>query len=126
MITAIFEAATGIAVMLAPSRAAFLLLGSPLDSPAALVIGRVLGIALFSLGAACWSTPIGSSGRSAAGLITAMLIYNVSVAVLFCYARFGQGLAGVGLLPAAIAHSALAVWCVVGLASQSPGEKTGH
>ncbi len=123
-ITAVFEAATGIAVVLAPSRAALLLLGSPLDSPAAVVIARVLGAALFSLGTACWFARTEAPGRSSAGLIGAMLIYNVPVAVLLGYARVALGMSGVGLLPAAIAHSALAVWCVVGLANQSPGEKT--
>ena len=45
--TAIVEAATGIALFFAPSWLVLVLLGSPLDSPASLTIGRVLGAALF-------------------------------------------------------------------------------
>ena len=53
--SAAFEGATGVALLVAPSSVVLLLLGSPFDSPADMVIGRVLGAALFSLGAACWS-----------------------------------------------------------------------
>ena len=53
-ITAALEAGTGVALAVTPSAVVLALLGSPLDSPVGLVIGRVLGAALFSLGAACW------------------------------------------------------------------------
>ncbi len=50
------EAGTGVALALAlaPSVIVLVLLGSALDSPAGLLIARVRGAALFSLGAACW------------------------------------------------------------------------
>jgi hypothetical protein len=41
-----------------------------------------------------------------------MLLYNIAVVSLLCYARIGSGKSGVGLRPAVILHSALAVWCV--------------
>ena len=48
------EAGTGVALAIAPSVIVLVLLGSALDSPAGLLIARVRGAALFSLGAACW------------------------------------------------------------------------
>jgi len=111
-ITAAVEAGTGVALAIAPSAVVLVLLGSPLDSPAGLVIGRVLGAALFSLGTACWLARDDAQSRTAAGLIAAMLLYNIAVVSLLGYTRIGLGLSGAGLLPAVILHSALAVWCV--------------
>jgi hypothetical protein len=67
-ITAALEAATGVAV--APSSVVLVLLGSQLDSPASLVIARVLGAALFSLGAACWLARDGARVGTAACLLS--------------------------------------------------------
>ncbi len=107
-ITAMIEAATGVGLTIAPSWAASALLGAPFDSPAALVIGRVLGAALFSLGTACWL----ARSRPAADLVAAMLIYNVATVSVLGYARIGLGLSGVGLWPGFILHSGLAAWCL--------------
>jgi hypothetical protein len=110
--TAVVETGTGIALAATPSSAALVLLGSPLDSPAGLFIARVLGAALLSLGVVCWLTRGDVPGRTAAGVIAAMLLYNIAVASLLVYARFESGMSGAGLQPAVILHSALAVWCV--------------
>lgn len=111
-ITAALEAATGVALASAPSVVVVVLLGAPLDSPAGLLIGRVLGAALFSLGLACWLARDDAQGRTAAGVIAAMLLYNVAVVSLLVYARIGLLMSGIGLVPAVTVHSALAVWCV--------------
>lgn len=111
-ITAALETGTGIALSVAPAAVVLILLGSPLDSPASLVIGRLLGATLFSLGAACWWARDDAQSRTVAGLIAAMLLYNGAAVSLLGYARIGLGMAGVALWPAAILHSALAVWCV--------------
>jgi len=110
--TAAVEAGTGVTLAIAPSAVVLVLLGSPLDSPAGLVIGRVLGAALFSLGAACWLARDDEKGRTAAGLVAAMLLYNIAVVTFLGYARIGLGMSGAGLWPAVLLHSALAVWCV--------------
>jgi len=111
-ITAAIEAGTGIALAIAPAAVVLALLGSPLELPAGLVIGRVLGAALLSLGAACWFARGDAEGPAAVGLAGAMLLYNVAVVSLLAYARLGLGMAGVGLWPAVILHSGLSVWCV--------------
>jgi hypothetical protein len=110
-VTALFEVATALALESNPTAAARLLLGTPLDSPAALVIARTLGTALIAIAAACWS----ARGRPDPGLVVALLIYNVGVVAVLIHARIGPGLSGLGLWPAVVAHSALAAWCVIGL-----------
>jgi hypothetical protein len=105
-ITAAIEAATGVALSVAPSRAILVLLGTPLDDPASLVVSRILGGALFALGAACWLAP-----AEARGLIAAMLLYNIAVSAVLCYARLNLRMAGVALLPAIALHTVLSIWC---------------
>jgi len=91
------------------------LLGSPLGSPASLVTGRLLGAALFSLGAACWGERNDDRARTGGGLVAAMLMYNLAAVSLLGYAHTGLGMSGVGLWPAVVLHSALAAWCVASL-----------
>jgi len=110
-ITAALEASTGIALAIAPSAVVWLLLGSPLDSAAGLIIGRVLGAALVALATACWLARGDDQGRTAMGLVVAMLLYNIAAASLLGYARFGERMSGIGLIPAVILHAVLGVWC---------------
>ncbi len=111
-VTAILEGGIGIALTLAPSEVFLLLLGAPLESPGGPVVGRVLGASLMSLGAACWLARVDVRSRTDQGLVAAILLYNIAASLLLGYARMGLGLPGVGLWPAVILHSALAVWCV--------------
>ena len=81
-VAAAIEAATGLALMIAPAVVARLLLGTDL-SGAGPAVGRVAGCALVALGIACWP------GRDQAGMLIsaarAMLTYNALVA---CYLGF--------------------------------------
>jgi len=52
--TAVLEAGAGLGLMVCPSAMAEILVGSALDTPAALTVGRVGGAALLSLAVACW------------------------------------------------------------------------
>jgi hypothetical protein len=124
--TATLEAATGVALAVAPSPVIEALLGSRPDSAAALVLGRVFGAALCSLGASCWIARGDAGSRSAAGLVAAMLLYNIATVSLLLHARFGLGISGVALWPAILLHSGLAVWCVgcLRIATRAPGPQT--
>jgi hypothetical protein len=110
--TAIIEAVTGLALIAMPSIVVRLLLGSLLDTSAALVLGRVAGVALLTLGVACWLARDDTQSCAARGVVTAMLLYNVAVAAVLAFAGIGLRLHGIALWPAVVLHAAMTVWCV--------------
>jgi hypothetical protein len=84
-----------------------------------MTVGRVAGAALFSLGVACWLARDDERNRAATGLIISMLLYNTAAVALLGYAGMVPGLAGVGLRPGVLLHSALAAWCIACLRAQA-------
>ena len=118
MVTALLEGATGLALLLAPARIAALLLGAPLEAPAAQVMGRLAGTALLTLAVACWLARDDGRSRAAWGLVAALLLYNIAAAALLAYAGAGLGLFSVLLWPAAALHGALGAWCITALRSR--------
>jgi hypothetical protein len=119
IITAVLEAATGIALLAMPSLLASLLLGASLDTPGSMAVAHVTGAALLSLGLACWLVRNDGGIRPGRGVIAAMLAYNVVVVGVLVHASLVLGLAGIGLWPAAGLHSTLAVWCVASLGTRT-------
>ena len=101
----------GIALVVTPSAIVELLLGAGLSSPPSLIIGRVTGAALFSIGWMCWLARNDDRSGARTGQITGTLIYNVSVPVLLAYAAIAHMMHGIALWPAALVHVVLAV-CV--------------
>lgn len=92
-LAAVAEAATGAALLLAPSAVCQLLLGAPLSGNA-VALSRVAGFALVGLGMACWPGPP----------VLGMLIYSTAVAVYLGYLGIIGAAAGVLLWPAVILH----------------------
>ena len=111
-LTVIIEAATGFGLIVIPSVVVRLLLGSPLDTPAAVTLGRVAGAALLALGVACWLAQYDAQSRTARGLVVAMLMYNIVATAVLAFAGIGLGLHGVALWPAVVLHAAMGAWCV--------------
>lgn len=95
---AVAEAATGLALLVAPSLVGQLLLGEELTGVAA-TVGRVTGIALVALGFSCWPGPP----------LAGMLIYSAAVTLYLAYLGFVEGLTGVLLWPAVVLHLALSI-----------------
>jgi hypothetical protein len=119
IVTALVETPIGLMLLLSPALVVPFLLGTSLDAPAALVVARVAGAALLSLGGACWLARDDGPSRARRGLVAAMLLYNsVAVAVL-ASAGAGVRLVGVLMWPAVALHAVLAVWCIACLRSGS-------
>lgn len=109
--TAVIEAATGLALMLAPGMVLGLLIGANVDTAGGLVVARVAGIAMLSIAIACW-TMRDDPGDSSRGLLYALMFYNSAVALLLIHAAVSFHLSAIGLWPAVGVHAAMAVWCV--------------
>jgi len=92
---AILEAATGLALLVAPPLVGRLLLGAELVG-VAVPVARVLGIALIALGVACWP------GRTA---LCGMLTYSAAVTLYLGFLGFTGRFGGILLWPAVIAHA---------------------
>ena len=125
-LTAIIEAATGLGLMAVPSVVARLLLGSPLDTSAAVMLGRIAGAALLALGVACWLARDDTQSRAARGLVVAMLMYNIPATAVLAFAGIGLGLHGVALWPAVVLHAAMGAWCVACLRRGPQNEGNGQ
>jgi thiol:disulfide interchange protein len=110
--TGVIETATGITLLAVPAWLVSILLGAPLDTCTGPVLARLAGTALVSLGIACWMGSRDAQSRAAVGIVVAMLVYNLAAVVLLLSVRFGAGMNGMGLLPVAALHAALAAWCV--------------
>jgi hypothetical protein len=113
--TAAVEVGAGLALLGVPSVTASLLLGTPLETPAAIILARVGGAAILTLATVCWLTRGGGLGPSSRGLITAMTFYNFAVACVLAVASFSDGLHGILLWPAVAFHVAMGGWCVATL-----------
>jgi hypothetical protein len=90
---AVAEAATGLALLIAPSLVGQLLLGEQLAG-VAIPVARVTGIALIGLGIACWPGPP----------LVGMLTYSALVTLFLAYLGFAGGLTGVLLWPVVALH----------------------
>ena len=126
VITALLEAVTGVALMVAPAPLVFLLVGAALDTTGGLVIARVAGAALLALGLGCWLARNDARSQAARGLVGALLLYNVAAVAVLVYSGLGLKLSAIGLWPTVLLHLTLAVWCIACLRPiKSPsGERT--
>jgi hypothetical protein len=119
-LTAIIEASTGLALLVAPSLVVELMLGSALETSAAGTLGHIAGAALLALGVAAGLARGDTQGRAARGLVAAIMIYNLGVAVILGAAGIRGQTVGVALWPAVLLHAAMAAWCIVSILSEGP------
>jgi hypothetical protein len=100
-----------------------LLLGSPLDTSAAVALGRLAGAALLALAVANWLAQHDQTSRAARGLVGAMVVYNLGAAVVLGMAGLRTQPASVALWPVVMAHAAMTVWCIASLSRATPASK---
>ena len=98
-----------------PSILTMLLFGSSLDTPVAVTIARVAGIAIVVLGVACWFARNDTKSNAAKGLVISMTIYNLAIPIMLVYAALGLQISGIGLWPVVLVHLAMLAWSVMGL-----------
>jgi hypothetical protein len=96
LFAAIFEVATGAALLIVPSLVGLLLFGVQLTG-ITITVARVTGLALIGLGVACWS-----------GLpLLGMLIYSATVMLYLAFVGMTSGFSGILLWPAVVVHAVL-------------------
>lgn len=108
VVTAIIEVGAGLALLVAPAILLRLVFDTPSSVPAT-GVARLAGVALLSLGAACWYARDAEWGAASRALGVAMLTYNAGVAALVLAGALGA----LGLLQwsALLIHAAMAIWC---------------
>jgi len=124
--TAVIEAGAGLALLCFPSAAVALLLGAPLEASDALTVARVGGIALLTLGVAFWLARGETQSRAARGLVAAMVLYNLGVAMILGAAGIRSQPVGIVLWPAVVLHAAMTAWCIVSLRYLSIAGRLGE
>ncbi len=95
---AVFEAATGLALLIVPLLVGRLLLGAELTD--AIPVARVAGIALIALGVCCWP------GSTA---LCGMLTYGVLATLYLAYLGVNGEWGGPLLWPAVVLHAILTI-----------------
>src|SRR3954452_11044754 len=108
-VTAGLEGGAGLALVVAPALVIRLVLGLS-DIETSVVLGRLAGAALLSLGAACWWARHDGGSAAARGLVSGLLIYNAAGVALALCRSFGS--LGPLLWAAVVVHGAMAIWCV--------------
>lgn len=76
---AMIEIAAGVGALVVPVFAVSLLLGTTLESAAAVIVSRVTGAALITIGMMNWAGRSEPNGIAAKGIVTGMVFYNVAV-----------------------------------------------
>jgi len=120
VITALLEFGTGVLLVAIPSTLAMLLFGMQFDTSVGLTIARMAGVALLTIGTACWFARLDGDSRVARGLVGAMVIYNVGAIAVLLYGSLVLQLSGIGLWPVVVAHATMAAWCTSCLLKQPP------
>ena len=106
-VAAVFEAVTGLALMIHPPLLSQLLLGEVVAG-AGIALGRVAGIALLGLGLACWRGPDSAGANTPA--LRALLTYNLLATLYLAYLGIGGGSVGSLLWPAVVIHGVLTLF----------------
>jgi hypothetical protein len=108
--TSIIEALTGLGLLLFPVPLIALLFGSPLDGDSGKIVAWIAGAAILSFALLCFYLRNDPSIRKA---VTAMLIYNLLLSLIFLYGLLNHKLSGPGAYLVFIFHSIQTILSVV-------------
>lgn len=113
--TALVEVGAGTGLLCFPSAVVALLLGSPLDAPAAVTLGRLAGAALLALAVACWLARHSGQTAAARGVVAAMTLYNLGAVMVLALGGLHSPPAGLALWSVVVLHAAMTAWCIASL-----------
>jgi hypothetical protein len=106
LVCAVLETGTGLALLALPRFAVRLLLGAELQG-AGVAAGRLCGVALVSLGLACWPERGTTPDRLDRRATRALLVYNASATAYLAALLALDGDRGILLIPAIALHAVL-------------------
>ena len=112
------EAVTGLVLLVSPSLLARLLIGSSIEGPA-IIVANIAGLALISLAIACWPR----LERTDRGGCVALLVYNLTAALLLAQAESSSTANGFLLWPAVLIHLLLTILLALTLGGLFRGTK---
>jgi hypothetical protein len=106
------ECATGIGLFLAPGVVIGLLFGQFQPAPESLLLARLGGAALLTIGVASWGARTFDKSPASFGLLIGITLYNGLATVVLAYGALGLNMRGILIWPAVLIHTALLVWCL--------------
>jgi hypothetical protein len=123
LVSALMEIGAGLALLAAPSLAIDLVFDFP-GMESGVVLGRVAGAALLSIGAACWWARHDHSSAASRALVSGLIVYNAAIVALVVSAMLGSP--GPMLWAIAGLHGVMAVWCAAALRSAAGRPQSGR
>lgn len=111
-ITALFEGATGLALVFVPALVISILFGISLTDSTVMLISRLGGGALVAIAIACW---LSRNSKHSSLMVKLMIGYNIFSIVLLVFVVFVKRIYGPGLWPAVLLHLVLLIWCLSSL-----------
>jgi hypothetical protein len=107
LVCAVLETGTGLALLILPRIVVRVLLGAELVG-AGVATSRLCGLALISLGLACWPEWEATPGRLDRRAVRALLVYNAGATAYLAWLMAPDGYRGLLLVPAIVLHAILA------------------
>ena len=123
-VTALVETGTGLLLLVWPALVLALLFGWRQVAPETLLIGRVAGAAVISIGVASWPARRDTGSPAQLGVLAGLLTYNVVVTLVLVFAGAVLRMIGIVLWPAVVYHAALAAWCLACLQRRQAAERS--
>ena len=111
-VMAFINVIAGLALIGIPVFLSGAVLGFPISEPGAIVVSRVAGAAILSLGIVCWMLISEARSRTGKSLVTGMAVFNTLLMLVMVYAITIQNISSPGLWVVVLVYSVLAGWCI--------------
>lgn len=109
-VTAIFEAITGLGLILFPKMVIELLFLSAIKETGAIMVAMIAGAAILSIAFICFLT---TGNSKVYPLIQTLLFYNIIVVAIALYGIIHFAIEGIGVKLIICFHSVLALWSLL-------------